>query len=324
MKAPSFWSHKGLFSTALLPLSLLYQGVSAWRRFYTRPYKSTKPVICVGNLTSGGTGKTPICAELAQMIKKAGLRPVILSRGYGGSLSGPVLLALDKYTAMQTGDEPRLLSQSAPVVISANRAKGAAFIEKHLPCDVIIMDDGLQNPQLIKDFKIGVFDGEIGIQNGRLFPAGPLRTSIGSGQKMLDLILINGADKTAIAQMMRPLPSFGFHLAPPKKQQPTDKSFIAFAGIGRPKRFFDALSEHGFHVINAYEFGDHHLYREAELTKLSKEADANKARLITTEKDWVRLAPSWQKLIDYYPVRLTMTKDDKDQLSSQIFQSLGL
>ena len=324
MKAPSFWSHKNIVSTALLPLSYLYQGLSAWRVRYTRPYKSSKAVICVGNLTSGGTGKTPLCAAIAQMMKKAGLRPVILSRGYGGSLSGPILLELDKYTATQTGDEPRLLAQSAPVVISANRAKGAQFIEKNLNCDVIVMDDGLQNPHLIKDFKIGVFDGEIGIQNGRLFPAGPLRTSIKSGQKMLDIVLINGADKQGIAQMMRPLNAFGFHLAPQKQQSPADKSFIAFAGIGRPARFFDTLSSQGFHLINSYEFGDHHPYSESELTKLLEEAKAQKAHLITTEKDWVRLAPSWQKLIDYYPVHLSMAKDDKDQLTSQIFQSLGL
>ena len=324
MKAPSFWSHKGIISTALLPLSMLYQGMGGLRNLATRPYKSTKPVICVGNLTSGGTGKTPICAALAQMMTEKGLQPVILSRGYGGSLTGPVLLALDTYTATQTGDEPRLLAQSAPVVISANRAKGAQFIENNLSCDVIIMDDGLQNPQLVKDFKIGVFDGEIGIQNARLFPAGPLRTSLKSGQKMLDIILINGTDKQGLRQIMHSLSSYGFHLAPQKKQKPAQKNYIAFAGIGRPKRFFDTLSNNGFHLMNAYEFGDHHLYSEADLTKLLDEAKSQKAHLITTEKDWVRLAPSWQKLIDYYPVHLAMSKDDKKRLTSQISNALGL
>ena len=322
MKAPSFWSHKTPLSTALLPLSFLYQIASQWRMKRTRPYQAKLPVICVGNLTSGGTGKTPICAALAELAKENDLKPVILSRGYGGSLAGPVLLELDKYDAKQTGDEPRLLAQSAAVVIARNRADGARFIEKQVPCDVIIMDDGLQNPQLAKDIKIGVFDGEIGIQNGRIFPAGPLRTSMIDGQKMLDIILINGVDKHNIADLMKPISAFSFDLAPQKTKSLKPKNLIAFAGIGRPQRFFDMLASQGYKLVQHYGFGDHHPYSEAELSRLLDEAKATGAHLITTEKDWVRLAPSWQKLIDYYPVQLAMTKTDKTKLASQIFAKL--
>ena len=322
MKAPSFWSHKTPLSTALLPLSFLYQIASQWRMKRTRPYQAKLPVICVGNLTSGGTGKTPICAALAELAKENDLKPVILSRGYGGSLAGPVLLELDKYDAKQTGDEPRLLAQSAAVVIARNRADGARFIEKQVPCDVIIMDDGLQNPQLAKDIKIGVFDGEIGIQNGRIFPAGPLRTRMIDGQKMLDIILINGVDKHNIADLMKPISAFSFDLAPQKTKRLKTKNLIAFAGIGRPQRFFDMLASQGYKLVQHYGFGDHHPYSEAELSRLLDEAKATGAHLITTEKDWVRLAPSWQKLIDYYPVQLAMTKTDKTKLASQIFAKL--
>ena len=326
MKAPSFWSHKTPLSTALLPLSFLYQIASKWRMKRTRPYQSKIAVICVGNLTSGGTGKTPVCAALAAIAKENGLKPVILSRGYGGSLAGPVLLELDKYDAKQTGDEPRLLAQSAPIVIAHNRTDGARFIESKLDCDVIIMDDGLQNPQLEKDIKIGVFDGEIGIQNGRIFPAGPLRTSLNDGQKMLDIILINGVDKHHVADLMKPISAFSFDLAPQKIPQKTKslktKNLIAFAGIGRPKRFFDMLAKQGYKLVQHYDFGDHHAYSEAELSRLLDEAKATGAQLVTTEKDWVRLAPSWQKLIDYYPVQLAMNKTDKTKLVNQIFEKL--
>ena len=326
MKAPSFWSDKTLISTALLPLSLIYQITGKWRSLSTRPYKAKIPVICVGNLTSGGTGKTPLCATLAELAKDQGLKPVILSRGYGGTISEPVLLELDKYDAKQTGDEPRLLAQFAPVVIAHNRADGARFIEKTMSCNIIIMDDGLQNPQLEKDIKIGIFDGEIGIQNGRIFPAGPLRTSMREGKKMLDIILINGVDKHDITTMMKPVSALRFDLAPQNTPQNTKnlkaKNLIAFAGIGRPKRFFDMLCDKGYNLIQHYDFGDHHHYSEAELSRLLDEAKAKGAHLITTEKDWVRLAPSWQKLIDYYPVHLAMSKTDKDKLVSQIFAKL--
>ena len=323
MKAPSFWSDKGFISTAFMPLSFIYQGLSKWRSLQTQSYHSLKPVICVGNLTSGGTGKTPICAALAQMIQQQGLHPVILTRGYGGNVSGPILVDKNKHKPAQTGDEPRLLAQYAPVVIARNRAKGAKFIENTMRCDVIIMDDGLQNPQLAKDLSIGVFDGRVGVQNGRLFPAGPLRTSLKSGKKMLDLVLINGKDTQNIKQIMSPLPCLGFHLLPQKTQAISPQAVIAFAGIGQPKRFFDLLDQQGFTLTARYEFGDHHAYSEAELKTLKDKAEKSNARLITTEKDWVRLAPSWQKLIDYYPVHLDMTDKDKDTFFKQIIATIN-
>ena len=322
MKAPSFWSHRGLLSTALLPLAYLYQAASYWRTTQTRKYHSHKTVICVGNLTSGGTGKTPICLAITDILKQRGLRPVILSRGYGGSLKGPILLDTRLHTAKQSGDEPRLLAQKAPVVIAANRADGARFIEQTIECDVIIMDDGLQNPQLAKDMTICVFDGEIGIQNGRLFPAGPLRTNIKSGKQIVDIILINGTDKQNIQQKMAPLLCLGFRLSPQNTDISKSKKHLAFAGIGRPVRFFNMLAEQGFHLVDAQEFGDHHLYSDDELQRLLDQARRQKANLITTEKDWVRLSPSWQKLIDYYPVHLTMADDDKQKLNAQIFAKL--
>ena len=318
MKAPAHWKKRGLIAQGLRPVSWLYQGLGALRHLMVRPYQASIPVICVGNITSGGTGKTPVTAYTAQLAKANGLRPVILSRGYGGTITAPCFVDPALHSAKDCGDEPLILAEIAPVVISANRAKGAAFIEAQDSFDVIIMDDGMQNPQLHKDKTICVFDGTIGVQNGMIFPAGPLRNTLEDGARQADIIIINGADKTDIGAQFPKHKVISAALAPqppiPKIKQ--DKPLFAFAGIGRPERFFETLSDKGYYLVQQKAFGDHHLYDAADLKGLIASASALSAQLVTTQKDWVRLPTSLKKEIAYLPVLLHISSEDAATLAA--------
>ena len=318
MKAPRFWQDKGLFSTLMIPLSWLYRLTSFARAFITQPYRASLPVICVGNITSGGTGKTPVSAYLAALAIKKGLSPVILSRGYGGTLSGPCFVDPEHHLASHCGDEPLLLQQIAPVVIARNRAEGAKFIESQKRFDVIIMDDGMQNPQLYKDKLIIVFDGAVGIENGRILPAGPLRTSLFEGARQADLIIMNGADETGLTALLsQQFQQSGADIITATLQADETIPHIekqtplyAFAGIGRPERFFNTLNEQGFFLTQTKAFGDHHPYSQADISGMIEAARALSALLITTSKDWVRLSKAHQKHIAYLPVSLHISSLD--------------
>ena len=307
MKAPHHWTNKGLISTALLPLSWLYLLAGFCLSRLTKPYHARLPVICVGNITSGGTGKTPITAYLANLAKERGLRPVILSRGYGGHITTPTRVDPATHSATDCGDEPLLLATYAPVIIARNRGKGAEFIEAQNCFDVIIMDDGMQNPQLYKDHVICVFDGAIGYQNGRIFPAGPLRNSVATGCDNADIIIINGDDETKLRAAFPDKIMLSSSLTPsgtpPHLTKAQAKSpLFAFAGIGRPERFFETLAQQGYYLAQTKSFGDHHHYTPQEIAALIEGAKALSASLITTQKDWVRLPFAIRKHIAYLPV----------------------
>ena len=320
MKAPLFWNDKNIRSSLLIPASWLYRLAGWCRAHIVRPYRSRLPVICVGNITSGGTGKTPVTAYLAQLAKAQGLSPVILSRGYGGTITTPTFVDPERHDARQCGDEPLLLSQSAPVLIARDRGEGARFIEAQSRFDIIIMDDGMQNPGLCKDYIITVFDGKIGIQNGRIFPAGPLRTSLAQGRAQADIIFINGADETDLLADLGDQSVVTFQLkaqdAIPaiKKTTPV----FAFAGIGRPERFFETLAEDGYYLAQTKAFGDHHHYHQDDITALVEGARALSALLITTQKDWVRLPPAIQKHIAYLPVSLHISATDEAIINAHL------
>lgn len=319
MKAPAFWQNHNLISLVLSPLGYLYQCLGWARARVTKPYRSSLPVLCVGNLTSGGTGKTPLTAWLADRLINKGYRPVILTRGYGGNLKGPVFVTPD-HDAKQCGDEPLLLRQYADIVVSHNRADGAAFIEAQDRFDIIIMDDGFQNPQLQKDMVILVFDGAIGVQNGKFFPAGPLRTALHWGLKQADMICFNGKDQTGISLLSDNTACYEFSLLPsPLIAPPHDtKHYLAFAGIGRPSRFFDSLEQTGYQVIETHSFGDHHAYRPVELEALAQSAEKQNAMLITTEKDWVRLPKIWQSRVAYLPVKASFDASNAKDIDKKL------
>ncbi len=292
--APDFWKRKGLVSDLLLPFGWAYAGIGIARREFAQPHRVSVPVICIGNLVAGGAGKTPVALSLAKMLTDAGMKPHILSRGYGGSLKGPVRVDLDRHDADDTGDEPLLLAQAAPVWIGANRVTSALAAIDH-GADILLLDDGFQNPSLHKDIALIVIDGGYGIGNGRVMPAGPLREPVEEALMRATAVVMMGDDPNRSAPRDKPM--LRARLAPRDAVELKGQRVVAFAGIGRPGKFFATMREIGSDVVATHEFPDHHAYSDAALAKLGVEAHAVDAMLVTTEKDWVRLPPAWRNRV---------------------------
>lgn len=312
MREPAFWRTDGgrgsgaLARTLLSPLGHLYAWSVARRIRTTEPVRADIPVICVGNLTVGGTGKTPIVQTLLDRLARMGRRPAALSRGYGGRLAGPVQVDPAAHTARDTGDEPLLLARNAAAWISRDRPAGAAAIAG-AGFDILVMDDGHQNPTLAKDLSIVVVDGIAGWGAGTIFPAGPLREPVRTGLARADAVIVTmpgpdrAPDYAALGLDTLEIPVFHAWLAP--AAPPPDGPLVAFAGIGRPQKFFDALQEAGGQLAEVADFPDHHPYSASDMARLRALAEAHEARLITTEKDWVRLDAESRERILAWPVR---------------------
>ena len=307
MKAPQFWTYgsRSLAQTALLPFSCLYNSISSKRANKRAQYKARIPVICIGNLIMGGAGKTPTAIAIAQELILQGKKVVFLSRGYGGSEEGPVLV--EDHSVQQVGDEPLLLKQTAPVCISKDRVKGAKFCEEQ-GFDVILMDDGFQNPALHKDCSLLIIDGGYGHGNEKVFPAGPLREDLESGLKRADGIIMIGSDETNCLVRVRALsPDIqtqrALIQADPRPELMGQK-VIAFAGIGRPKKFYQTAKEMGCQLCATVDYKDHHHFSEKDLKQLRDLSAQLKAQLITTEKDWVRLPKEMQKEVEFLKISL--------------------
>ena len=298
--APDFWARRGALSLLLAPLGCLYDAAGAARRTLTRPYRAPVPVICIGNLVAGGTGKTPVVANLARRLLARGVAVQILSRGYGGTLLGPVQVDPARHDAAEVGDEPLMLARGAPTWVARDRAAGARAAAA-AGAQAILMDDGLQNPTLAKDLALVVFDGGYGFGNRRVMPAGPLRESIARGLARADAAVMLGADQTGAATRLGAMQV----LAAEPQPATTDlagRAFVLFAGIGRPRKFFDHFARTDARIVAAHSFPDHHRYSESELTSLADAAKQANATLMTTEKDWVRLERSWRTRIQYLPL----------------------
>jgi tetraacyldisaccharide 4'-kinase len=292
LETPSWWYREtGALACALAPLGRLYGRIAEARGRSIKPFSSRLPVICIGNFTAGG-GKTPTAIAVAQVLKGLGERPCFLSRGYGGRNSGPHLVA-DTNSAEEVGDEPLLLAQHAPIVVAADRAAGARAIET-LGENVIVMDDGFQNSQLAKDLSLIVIDAGVGIGNGLVMPAGPLRAPLDQQMTRADaLIVIGEGDKAAPL-----IEAFGSQGKPVLKARIVPRGdprwlcvlpVIGFAGMARPEKFYATLRANGARLVEKRSFPDHHRYREKEAADLLKSVSAQNAMLVTTEKDWVRL-----------------------------------
>lgn len=297
MRPPAFWNAPAptLAARLLSPLGALYGAVAAARM--RRPGTRVElRVVCVGNFTLGGAGKTPAALATAERLIAQGERVVFLSRGYGGSLSGPNPVTVDaqRHAAAQVGDEPLLLARVAPTVICADRVEGAQAARR-MGASVVIMDDGLQNPALAKDERIAVVDGAVGLGNALPFPAGPLRAPMAAQWELVDAVWIvgSGAPGERVAQAaaragkqvargrLVPDPSVVATLA--------GRRLLAFAGIGRPQKFFDALREAGLDVAATQAFADHHPFTREDVAALARGAAARGLSLVTTEKDLARL-----------------------------------
>ena len=290
MIAPKFWNNRGVVSTILLPFSWVYGAIVQFR-LRKSGYKSKAKVICVGNVTAGGVGKTPVCMALAEKYISEGKKVCFVTRGYKGKLKN-IVVDLDKHSAIETGDEARLLANVATTIISPDRANGARVAEE-LGMDVIIMDDGFQNPSLCKDECVIVFDGKVGIGNGRVLPAGPLRETLKNGEKRATCAIIMGEDKTGLAEKIS-IPCY-FGKVVPEHLDIEGATVLAFAGIGRPSKFYDTLCELGYDVVETRDFADHYSYTKADINELKEKAKARGLLLITTEKDFVKLDEEMKK-----------------------------
>lgn len=302
-KTPFFWYRRSptthLIGVIFFPLTWLWRMGSWLRQIGSRPYGPRLPVIAVGNITAGGTGKTPLVANLAVEARLRGYKPVILTRGYGGQLAGPI--CVDKHhAAADIGDEALMLREYAPVVVSRNRASGAKFIEEETLGDLILMDDGLQNPSMKPHQSVVVFKGSLGIGNGQIIPAGPLREALSTGLAHADAVAFTGRDDTGLTAQIRQiapdLPCFTITRALNAEDLGaiSGGKVVAFAGIGDPDGFFDMLAMAGVDLIARRVFPDHHLFRDDEIKVLTAMAEDQQAILVTTEKDLVRIPEAVQ------------------------------
>jgi tetraacyldisaccharide 4'-kinase len=302
MRPPEFWSRNTsaarLIASALAPLGFLYGASIAWKHRRQNPYRARAKIICVGNLTIGGSGKTPIAIALAQILQAKGLTVYFISRGYGRSLSEAVRVDTQKHDATAVGDEALLLAQTAPTIVARDRTEAARLAEQG-GTDVIVMDDGHQNFSLAKDLSLVVVDGETGFGNGRILPAGPLRESVQQGLGRADAVVVSGDGAPPLSGFARPV--LRARLISDKRLD--GEPLIAFAGIGRPDKFFASLRAQGARLVETHGFADHHMYSAAEIAQLRDRARSAGAKLMTTEKDFVRLTAVNRAGIDVLPVK---------------------
>lgn len=292
LEAPAWWYEDKPAPWLLRPLGAAYGLVTPLRFALTRPCRAAIPVICVGNLTLGGAGKTPAALALGTMLRKLGLEPAFLSRGYGGALPGPHVVDPARDTAAAVGDEPLLLARHALTVVARDRCAGARRIEAE-GASAIIMDDGFQNPSLAKDLALVVIDGATGIGNGAIFPAGPLRASLTFQLARADALIIagRGPGGEALGRVVAGrIPVLNARITPAGDTTwLRDAPVWAFSGIARPEKFFATLRALGARLEAARAFPDHHRFSEAEAAGLLQGARKAGAQLVTTEKDWLRL-----------------------------------
>ncbi len=297
MRAPDFWTRPpGALARLLAPAAALY-GALAARRLAQPPARAGAPVICLGNFTLGGAGKTPAALLVVARLQAMGARPAFLSRGYRGALSGPAPLRVtDRHTAAEVGDEPLLLARLAPTWIGVDR-RAAAVAAVAAGADVLVLDDGLQNPALAKDLSIAVFDAGVGVGNGYCLPAGPLRAPLAAQWKLAQAALVIGegapGEWVAGEARARGLAVLRAQMVPDPGvvAQLRGRPLLAFAGIGRPQKFFDTLTAEGLDLDSTAAFPDHHAYVAGEIASLARRANADGLRLVTTQKDLARLGP---------------------------------
>jgi tetraacyldisaccharide 4'-kinase len=293
MREPAFWRSRGLLPTLLRPSAALYNAVAGWR-MGRQGERAAVPVVCVGNFTVGGAGKTPAALTVAALLAAAGERPAFLTRGYGGSLPGPLRVDPERHGAAEVGDEPLLLARAAPTIVSRDRPAGGRLAVE-IGAGVLVMDDGLQNPSLVKDLSFAVVDGATGIGNGLPLPAGPLRAPLDAQWPRVDAVILVGdgeaGEALAREAERRGKPVLRARIAPDPVAVAglEGRRVLAFAGIGRPPKFFETLEACGATVERRHAFPDHHPYTAAEVNGLVAQAAAEGLTPVTTEKDRVRI-----------------------------------
>ena len=320
MRTPAFWwrARPSLLARLLQPIGVIYGAITAHRM--GRPGAEPPcPVVCIGNLTAGGAGKTPVAIAIADLLRAHHETPYVLSRGYGGHLAGPVVVAPNTHHAEAVGDEPLIIARRVPIVVSRDRPAGA-LLARAEGASVIVMDDGLQNPSLVKTVTFAVVDGAAGFGNGLCVPAGPLRASLPAQLPHVDAFITvgRGPGHAAILDIAGHRPVFTGDLVPEAEIAAglRGKRFLAFAGIGRPEKFFATLRHVGAEVAGEAPFGDHRPYTPADLKALAARAEALDARLVTTEKDAARLGDAIRHLPGLIVLPVRFRPDDEAGLAA--------
>lgn len=311
MRAPAFWHRPpGLAARLLSPLGALYAGATRRRLARGNPVDPGVPVICVGNINAGGTGKTPTVIALMQRLADRGIAAHVLSRGHGGSAEGPLRVDERAHAAAEVGDEPLLMAAFGPVWVGRDRV-ATAQAAVAAGARALILDDGFQNPALVKTLSIVVVDAVLGFGNGRCIPAGPLREPVAAGMARADLLLSVGHERaqTAFRESWGgaiTVPHVTGVLEPlPTGMEWRGTPFLAFAGIGHPDKFFATLRGLGATLVETVALSDHQPLTPAILARLERDAALHGAQIVTTEKDAVRLPQEWRRRVLTLPVRMT-------------------
>lgn len=312
MRTPYFWYRESILSTLLIPLAWVYNGVNFIRWQFIKPYKAEIPIICIGNIVSGGAGKTPTALTLGAQLISLGRSVHFISRGYAGRLSGPIRVDLNKHTAHDVGDEPLLLAKCAPTWVSRDRVAGVAKARLS-GADIVILDDGFQNPRLVKDLSLVVIDVAQGLGNGRVHPAGPLREPANRALDRADAVILVAGNEPAssFSVKLENLPQIQARLIPRQNAISfSGERIVAFAGIGRPERFFQTIRDLNGIIVGTQSFNDHHYYNPEEIMFLVEWATSEKARLVTTAKDYVRLPDAAHPMVEVIEVDLEFVTYD--------------
>jgi tetraacyldisaccharide 4'-kinase len=326
IQAPAFWwqNRQTLAGRLLQPLGQLYGRLTSRRMARLAP-QAPIPVICVGNFVVGGAGKTPTALALAGLLKARGEQVYFLSRGHGGQARvQPLLVEPDRHQAGQVGDEPLLLARAAPTIVCRDRLAGALHAARH-GASVVIMDDGMQNPSIAKNLALAVVDGEVGVGNGRCFPAGPLRAPLADQMPWADGLVVIGEmrEARAVAALAQSAGKSIFKARLQTEPQTAagldGKAVYAFAGIGRPDKFFETLASTGAVVTGTRAFPDHHPFTAGDCLRLQQAAGERRALLVTTEKDAVRLPRS----LDFVALPIRLVFADERQVGQMLVAALA-
>jgi tetraacyldisaccharide 4'-kinase len=324
--APRFWAEPpGILAGLLMPVGAAWDAAGRLREAVVRPYRATAPVLCVGNLVAGGAGKTPVALGLASYLIARGTTVHFVTRGYGGLLGGPVRVDPIRHDASAVGDEALLLAQYAPVWVARGRAAGVRAAVA-AGADIVLLDDGLQNPTVAKTLSILVIDAAHGFGNGRVIPAGPLRESLSRGLAKADALVLLAAEtetaRPAQIAIHSGLPVLPAALAPIRGERLAGARLVAFAGIGRPEKFFATLRGLGAVLVGSHAFPDHYPFRDTEIEQLLHDAEREAARLVTTAKDIVRVPPAYRCAIEVLEVEVRWYNPAAlDELTGPIVQA---
>ena len=314
MRAPEFWRRDGILPRLLSPLSLVWDWTTERRLADTEAFRAGIPVICVGNIVAGGSGKTPVVLALAQWFRQRGRQAHVLTRGYGGSEVGPRAVDPIRHDSARVGDEALLLAAEATTWVARCRPDGAVAA-RETGAELLLMDDGFQNPSLAKDLSLVVVDGGYGFGNGRVMPAGPCRERIAAGLARADAVVLVGEDSVGVTARLGGLPILRARLVPgPEAAALQGRRVVAFAGIGRPGKFFATLEDVGATVERTIAFPDHHPYTKAEIEDMLADAETANALLVTTAKDAVRVPRQLRDRLSILTV--TLAWDDPGLLST--------